>query len=353
MTSLSPIQQQIFDKCVTNQSCVFIGGIAGSGKSFLVKHLHKHFNEVEGRECYLTSTSGVSAHNIGGVTLHSFGGLGVVSDGMDKSGLLDYVRRNGKATSRWKSVKVLIIDETSMLSGEVFEKLDYIARNIRQQPELPFGGIQLILTGDFYQLLPIKGEKLAFECWSNVIKSENCFEIKENFRQANDAEYREILTRLRFGNTTRVDIRRLKSRNVDTPNDNIIKIFSTNLQVNNENEAKVREFENRGVREYAYQVKYTHNDADLLEDLTKQFKTLDLETIKLRQGMRVMLLRNLDTEAGIVNGALGTILHFEVEPEVAVKCDYSEFDYEDELQEDKPTPPQNENGSKDVVFDIR
>eukprot|EP00796_Vickermania_ingenoplastis_P010942 gene10942-7596_t len=132
---------------------LFITGGAGTGKSFLLREICDLLRTREQRRVYVTATTGVAALNIGGVTVHSFSGIGYGAG--TKEEVLAKVRKSRKAAIRWKYGSVLVVDEVSMLLPDVLEKLDFVARNIRKQPNRVFGGMQVILCGDFLQLPPI------------------------------------------------------------------------------------------------------------------------------------------------------------------------------------------------------
>lgn len=102
---------------------------------------------------YVTATTGLAAVQLVGTTIHNFSGVGF--GGGDPEQLLRRVRKSSRAASRWRRCTVLIIDEISMLDPGLFEGLDYVARRLRRQASVPFGGIQVILCGDFFQLAPI------------------------------------------------------------------------------------------------------------------------------------------------------------------------------------------------------
>jgi ATP-dependent DNA helicase PIF1 len=117
----------------------------------------------------VTSSTGVAACNIGGCTLHSFAGIGIGTG--EVQFLVKKIQKNKKATERWLQTKVLIIDEISMLDAALMDKVEQVASLVRQNSR-PFGGIQLVFTGDFFQLPPVekKGDppvKFAFDarCW--------------------------------------------------------------------------------------------------------------------------------------------------------------------------------------------
>ena len=120
---------------------IFITGPAGSGKSYVVNTIRKLY----GRAVATTSTTGVSAIQLSGKTIHSWAGIGLGKDKVEK--MVKDIKKT-KAHSRWKYTKILIIDEISMLSPELFDKLSEIGKQLRGVDK-PFGGIQLILAGDF------------------------------------------------------------------------------------------------------------------------------------------------------------------------------------------------------------
>lgn len=132
---------------------LFITGGGGTGKSFLLRELCQLLRVREHRVVYMTATTGVAALHVGGMTIHSFSGIGY-GEGTAQE-LLSKVRKSRRAAGRWKYADVLIVDEVSMLPPDKLEKLDYVARHIRKRPDQVFGGIQVILCGDFLQLPPI------------------------------------------------------------------------------------------------------------------------------------------------------------------------------------------------------
>lgn len=188
---------------------LFITGGAGTGKSFLLRELCDLLRFRELQTVYVTATTGVAALNVGGTTLHSFGGIGFGND--TKEGLLAKVRKSRKAAGRWKYANVLVIDEISMLLPDVLEKLDYVAREIKKNPQKVFGGLQLILCGDFLQLPPISLNSRSTSTSSPTY----CFQspvwdalnlkyvvLKEPFRQSRDHVFFNLLHQIRQGKLT-------------------------------------------------------------------------------------------------------------------------------------------------------
>ena len=144
---------------------IFVTGGGGTGKTVLINYFVKHYNN---KNIAVTSTTGTSAILIKGTTLHSYTGIGLGKGSMYS--MLTKIKKKKYLRERWKRLDILIIDEISMLNPDLFDKLEEIARNIRRD-ERPFGGIQLILSGDFCQLPCIDSNNFCFEAksWDKCI----------------------------------------------------------------------------------------------------------------------------------------------------------------------------------------
>lgn len=159
--SLTPEQKSVVTFVEAGEN-VFFSGSAGVGKSYLLKFLVRHeikrrSNGVTGEgdhnaRVYCTSLTGLASCNINGITIFSFAGIGTGED--DVETLIRQVTENRAAMRRWRNVELLFIDEVSMLDATLFEKLDIIARAVRNSTRV-FGGIQICLSGDFFQLPPV------------------------------------------------------------------------------------------------------------------------------------------------------------------------------------------------------
>lgn len=194
--SLSDEQRRVLDLVVNKGKSVFFTGSAGTGKSVLMRAIIAELrkkNMANPERVAVTASTGLAACNIGGVTLHSFGGIGLGKE--DVLTLVKKIKRNAKAKNRWLKTKVLIIDEISMVDGDLFDKLEGIARVIRNNGR-PFGGIQLVITGDFFQLPPVpdfdkkaRDPKFAFEAgtWSTAIH--HTIGLTEVFRQKDPGDF--------------------------------------------------------------------------------------------------------------------------------------------------------------------
>jgi ATP-dependent DNA helicase PIF1 len=184
---LSSEQQQVLRLISYMKKSVFFTGSAGTGKSVLMREIIQVLKKNHSREAdrvAVTASTGLAACNIGGVTLHSFAGIGLGKEPAEV--LVKRIKKTPKARQRWLRTKVLIIDEISMVDGDLFDKLEEIARTIRNNGR-PFGGIQLVITGDFFQLPPVpersKVAKFAFEAatWSTSIQ--HTIGLSQIFRQ--------------------------------------------------------------------------------------------------------------------------------------------------------------------------
>ncbi|RKU42836.1 hypothetical protein DL546_009919 [Coniochaeta pulveracea] len=203
--ALSNEQRHVKDLVVEKGHSVFFTGPAGTGKSVLMRAIIQEFKRKYARDperVAVTASTGLAACNIGGMTLHSFSGIGLGKE--DVGTLVKKIRRNPKAKNRWLRTKVLIMDEVSMVDGELFDKLSQIGRTIRNNGR-PWGGIQLVITGDFFQLPPVpdhggkqRESKFAFEAatWNTSI--DHTIGLTEVFRQR-DPVFAGMLNEMRLG----------------------------------------------------------------------------------------------------------------------------------------------------------
>lgn len=296
---------------------VFLTGQAGTGKSYTLMCFIKHCIQ-EHIPYAVTSTTGVSALLIGGITLHSWAGILLGQE--DKITLLERVQSREKAYRRWVFTKVLIIDEISMMSPLLLEKLDYIGKKIRKSQK-PFGGIQLIFCGDFAQLPPVKSD-FCFKSpiWEMLIQK-NIY-LTENMRQTENT-YKNILKEVRLGNVTNQTVKILQTR-IGAPVNGPEGIVPTKLYSHRAEVAKInRDSLMRLITNENPIVKFHATDQVKRKDglpvnpryidqylgrIDKIFQaSKDLE---LAKGSQVMLLFNLDLKAGLANGSRGVVIDF-------------------------------------------
>ena len=194
--TLSREQLQVRELVVEKGASVFFTGPAGTGKSVLMRTIISDMKRKYARDperVAVTASTGLAACNIGGMTLHSFSGIGLGKE--DVATLVKKIRRNPKAKNRWLRTKVLIMDEVSMVDGDLFDKLSQIGRTIRNDGR-PWGGIQLVITGDFFQLPPVPDSKqaqskFAFEAATWRTSIDHTIGLTEVFRQRDPGEFRQ------------------------------------------------------------------------------------------------------------------------------------------------------------------
>ncbi len=294
---------------------VFITGHAGTGKSYILERLKEQFKKL-----VVTSTTGIAAVNIKGQTIHSWAGIGLCRYSVENI-VKNIMTKKPTIRRQIEKCNILAIDEISMLNIKAFEYVDKVLRLVREN-NAPFGGIQVVFLGDFFQLPPVEMEEnvefsYCFESpvWGEL-KLKNIL-LTENHRQ-NEENFIKALSDMRVNNLTAEDIKLLNTRNtaISGKNPDILHIFSTNKEADNYNEvmfnalnSKTAEFLAKdGVlrgKGYVYE-NLDEREQTVLEIFNKTCRAEKL--IKLKTGARVMLLVNLDFKAGLVNGSCGSVL---------------------------------------------
>jgi ATP-dependent DNA helicase PIF1 len=189
---LSAEQKHVIEMALAGKS-IFFTGSAGTGKSFLLRSLIKKLQQrLGGDSVFVTASTGIAACNIGGTTVHSFAGIGLGEN--TKENLAKLVCKDRRKAKKWKQAAVLIIDEVSMLDGQLLDKLDFVARRARGIDHMPFGGLQMILCGDFFQLPPVgigqdPNKIFCFEAqvWGQLLHPSRQLILRQVFRQRDEA----------------------------------------------------------------------------------------------------------------------------------------------------------------------
>lgn len=300
---LNPEQQRVLEACLGGKN-IFFTGSAGTGKSFLLKRI---VAALPPDVTVPTASTGVAACHVGGTTLHAFAGIGDGSGSVDN--LCEKAMKLPLVAQKWRKCKHLIIDEISMVDGAFFEKLEAVARYVRKNDK-PFGGIQLILCGDFLQLPPVvekgkTGKRFCFQssCWEKCI--ELCFELKQVHRQT-DSEFVTILNNIRIGRVTKEISDRLTStarQKIESDGILATRLCSHTNDSRMINDSKLNDLDGE-------EKVFSSQDSD------NATKLLDMQTIApskliLKIGAQVMLLKNVNVNAGLVNGARGVVVRFE------------------------------------------
>lgn len=288
---------------------VFLTGPAGSGKTFVLNKYVKYLRQ-KGAKYGITASTGIAATHIGGVTIHSWSGLGIKDTVSEKD--VKKILRKSYVKKRLKGNEVLIIDEISMLNSLQFDSLNKICQAFKMNGE-PFGGMQIVCSGDFFQLPPIKrngDEKFVTESevW-NKMNLKVCY-LEEQHRQQNDGLL-NFLNHIR-GNNPEKAKEILSTFNSNENFSKIItKLYTHNADVDSINS---RELEKINEEPVVYEMKWSGNKN--VVDLLKR-GCLAQEKLELKKGAKVMFVKN-NFEAGYVNGTLGEIAYFDVDDRLPV-----------------------------------
>lgn len=283
---------------IENKNNVFITGQGGTGKTELLKYIARsHFLNREGK-IGITSMTGISAILIDGVTLHSFLGIGLGNESIKI--LYEKILKNRFIYKRWKTLEILIIDEISMMSIELLEKLETLARLIRKN-NMVFGGLQLVFSGDFCQLPSINTSDFCFnsEIWSKCISK--TIYLTEIIRQKN-IEFQELLSHIRIGILSNEDKNILLSRvGVDISINGIEPTFIQGLNVDvdrvNKNSLKKLKIDNQknglALAFHKYEINIL-NERNFPQFVVSKFikNIIAPQKLKLCVGAQVMLLKN-------------------------------------------------------------
>lgn len=342
--------QRLALKWIKEGRNVVITGQAGTGKSMVLGRVIEWLKEVYGApigvsnnrdEYAITSMTGISSVGIGGQTLHSWGGIGLGEGSVDK--LMHIVRKRMKDVN-WTTVKVLVIDEVSMMSLKLFEKLHMLACRLRRSRML-WGGIQLVLCGDFLQLPPIgEGEAGMFcfesEIWRRHIHRENVIHLTKIYRQG-DVLFQRMLSRIRMGEVTPEDRRLLKGRIVDRVPKMQIKPtklypFKRNVEEINSMEFDKLIASGETRRDYMpiYEISIIYKSMEFSRlNATHHNELISMQheiqrcsgkeicgllgnrpentMVKICTQAQVMLTYNVNVEGGLANGVRGIVLRFD------------------------------------------
>lgn len=302
-------EQQLVIKLVVNKRLnVFYTGSAGTGKSVILKTLIDRLSSQFGRESVaVTASTGLAAATVGGTTLHRWCGIGLGSASVDY--LVNYIKKQRQILSVWRFTKVLIIDEISMLDGRFLDKIEVIARRVRQNDQ-PFGGIQLVLTGDFFQLPPVSRDTVLFcfesEMWKKCIQK--TILLTKVFRQKDD-NLVDMLNTIRYGDPTPELVRNIANLRREVHYSDGIEpteLYATRKEVELSNGRQLQMLPGEP-RVYKSMDVGPPELLPLLDSFTRVDKILTLKV-----DAQVMMLRN-KPESDLVNGTLGKVLFFTTE----------------------------------------
>lgn len=285
-----------------NGNSVFLTGAPGAGKSFVLSQFVRIATRA-GRQVAVTASTGIAATHIGGMTIHSWSGLGVRSSVSERD--LDALAARDKLVKRFAGTDVLVIDEVSMLQGSFLNALNRVAKKLRDN-QTPFGGMQVILVGDMFQLPPVNraGEKVDFayrsEAWEEL-NPDTCY-LLEQHRQTGGGLL-ELLEALRAGELEDFHYETIQSRVGQRPDDDTLltRLYAHNIDVDTINAKRLAELDGRlGVYEMS-----TKGASAKVEQLARG--VLAPSTLELRIGAEVMFVAN-DFSKGFANGSRGRVV---------------------------------------------
>ncbi|GAA5908707.1 hypothetical protein JCM5296_002682 [Sporobolomyces johnsonii] len=347
---------------------VFFTGSAGVGKSFLLSEITRLLEHIR-RPFQITATTGIAALQVNGTTIHSWAGIGLGKEPI--SVLYDRICKSKAKVENWRGVQVLIIDEVSMSSPELFSKINILAKLLRRNPK-PFGGLQLIVSGDFFQLPPVPDRLNDMKCMlcghnnlreiplhdarmpyeerpkgieqATVMKcvdthlrnggiKPGChlewrvrrfvfeteawaecdfkvMELTKVFRQS-DLEFIAILEKFRRGMCDQACVDLLATCGTELGKGGSIKIKPTNLYPTRDAVDKENTSEFAKLKEETYTFAAVDEArGDYARSIMKErLSALPAQqTLKLKKGAQVLLLANLDMKRGLVNGSRGVIV---------------------------------------------
>lgn len=352
---------------IMNGQNVFYTGSAGCGKSTVLKHF-VHLLRVDGKKVDILAPTGRAALEINGRTLHNYAGWVPRSLGQPLSKLKSKAHGK-KVRKRLNATDVLIIDEVSMVANLVFERLNCIMKTARGS-EQPFGGVQMIVTGDFCQLPPVHGFEYCFDCGTALgpVSSKGdykCVGCPSEFEEINkwafrsaawrecgfehvnlkvihrqkDAKFRALLEKSRLGLPYSIRQRRVLTDHASDTRD-AVRLFPKREEVKRINDTELARLPGRALTYSCVDDFYCRPEHDYLGDknircpkpMSHALEALEdhfcESTLVLKEGMLVMLVVNWDLESSLANGSQGTIVGFEKHdpskfPEVPRSREYS------------------------------
>lgn len=297
---------------MTNGENVFITGPAGTGKTSVIKMFTKSYRHD--RKITITSSTGTSALLINGTTLHSYTGIGLGTGSVET--IVNTIYNRSYLMKRWNELNTLVIDEISMISPDLFDKLEEVARIVRNNSK-PFGGIQLILSGDFCQLPCVGESRFCFDAktWNKCVT--NTIYLTEIIRQS-DTKFQKCLNSIRLGELPEDVISILQERIGKKITNKYgiapTKLFPLNHSVDKVNEEELDKLAEDGREFYQYDMTISPysscgNNLQATKDKFRK-NCVAPESFQLCVGAQVMLLYNMDLASKLANGSRGIVTGF-------------------------------------------
>lgn len=320
-------QRNAFEKYLAGEN-VFITGPGGSGKSYFIQQLYKHACENHKR-IQITAMTGCAAILLESAakTLHSWANIGLASG--DPNEISNKIRNSILKRANWTNTEILVVDEVSMMSQKVFELLDLIGKKTRRNKD-HVGGIQLIFSGDFYQLPPVGSasdettSNFCFESplWNEIFPLRNQIELDFIFRQ-DDEDFKKVLNEIRHGKLFRSSLKILQTCiDKPVPENNIIRptiLYPTKKMVDRLNNQEMEKLTSEDmtfissiIEEPVEKTTYKYTPQELTYEINAlNNNSLCEKNLCLKVGAQVMCVANLDMSSRfpIVNGSQGVIVN--------------------------------------------
>ena len=318
-------EQSACIEAVLRGESIFITGPGGTGKSYILDALYREFKGL-GKTMSITAMTGCAALLIGAhaKTLHSWAGIGLGREPL--SHILSAIHKNGRKKNNWKKTDCLVIDEVSMMTPALLSLLDDVGKSVRKCYTKPFGGLQVVFVGDFYQLPPVckAGEKMTFAFESPVWKAvvEKTYALTIIHRQR-DPVFQKVLDEARRGELSEESYQILVERKAAKWKGNPIRptmLFTRNDDINAINQSYLDRLPGEAiVFEATTEVPPRVNPEDVAYQVQRLDKDAPYEpTLRLKVGAQVMLLAQQYEERGdkkepihgLVNGSRGVVTEF-------------------------------------------
>ena len=300
------MNQKLALEIMLSGESVLLTGPAGSGKTYVLNQFIK-YAKADGRHVSVTATTGLAATHLGGTTIHSWAGIGIHD--FLPGNFAEHIAKGRREII--EKTDTLIIDEISMLHGYRLDMVDEACRLIRKEPDVPFGGIQVIMSGDFFQLPPVtRGSSVqsgqfvvSSRVWGELDPT-ICY-LEEQYRQ-DDEHLLGILNALRAGDIRRHHAEKLLERAEIEPDDpaQLTELHTVNIDVDSINEQRLSEVEGD---ELSYH-QVTTGAQNYVENL--QRSVLAPEVLRLKEGALVMAVKN-SMDRKYANGSIGVVVDFD------------------------------------------
>lgn len=313
-------QSTALDILKTGQN-VFLTGSAGSGKTYTLNQFI-HYLRARRVAVAVTASTGIAATHMNGTTIHSWSGIGIKDELTERD--LKNISGRRYLVERLKDTAVLIIDEISMLHAKQLDMVNQVLKHARKN-DLPFGGLQVVVAGDFFQLPPIGSrgesnrEKFAFMSPAWLEADFHICYLTEQHRQDDQQEGKginldTILNQIREQSVTFEAIDALQATHSQAVDISRTRLYTHNLNVNTINQKELDSLTTKPVIFKSTDV----GDSKLVETLKKNVRTSD--ELILKVGAKVMFIKN-NSELAVSNGTMGEVVAFE-----PIKADDKEGD---------------------------